>query len=1340
MERRNNKNNPLLLGLVFAGSLVAGVSNVSAQDVFYIEHKPTQLRFSSCSSVDGTAVTGNAGDNSECAQWNQVANGDFFYLQNASSGKYIRPASSDNGAAIEVRPNTWRGNWTQWSYDDRGDGFGHLVNRATGKYVFIPAGGADGPLQQQPSAWRGDYTRWRFVTANTPTPAPAAEDVSISNNSEFGDFLVGGPNSSQRGFTLYTFANDNGGPNSNCNGQCAVVWPPLLVDIDLVIGDSSLDLGTTVRDDGSIQVTYQNEPLYFYQDDTAIGDTNGHNVGGVWFVAQVNASTPSPSPDPQTPTPDPQTPSPTPGGPTPNPACTPGPSATIDYEAEAGTLLGSASVYDDGAASGGQGVAFISTQNAGFRISTSQTDASSFVIRYASELSGSISYRINQVDSGNVSFNSTGAWVGSYNELTVNADVPAGAPIDVFFDAGDTAMNVDYIRITDSGCSVIDPPTPTPASTATPAGPTPTPVGPTPAPTPNGPTPTPNPNRTPLIPPDGNSGSDFCLTTGGEVTHTDKPFRANFHFLCLNGSCQTATLVDGVWRHGFGDLDPNATYTIMTQLDDDPEQCNISADVRPGECVASPCLPPDDQAPTAPTNLQAEGRNGQAVRLSWNASTDDRAVTRYEIFRNGVGVDFVSATTYNDSGLNESTDYTYEVRACDAASNCSAFTAPQTANTGVFVPDETPPTVPSGLSGEALSISEISVTWNESTDAAGVVAKYDLRRDGSVIASINDLSYVDTGLSTATSYAYSVRACDDSNNCSAYSSVTNVETNPPDFGNLDWTSNSLLSNKPAGPPPRANPPRALPSPINGAAPTSHGFAFDITDSSVTWRSGGSLITTGEVEYYCSEDGGMSYTGVSVNGSASNPCSGVYDYFFRYAHPTSLNNNPAHRWLYTAPFTTAGSRVSPSGYASFTDGSANWMRFRHPISQDGTTAAVLDAQHNADRLRNLDRYTIWVDDRPGNVQLQLGLAGSVLRNESLRSNGGPNGQQFFAVTQSPGFGGIYSYGQVIQFEVTAVAGATGAQTYNDFSYYTVGLGWGNYGDLRLNSAGRAGTTMILSDAGAYIDLERNAVFTQPLTTLTTEKAMDDFILGHHLFHGIDPNDQGSSEFDVVKIGERSCGDCHFRDGRGSEIIQTPRGPRLPPPTYGTGLLLAIEGREVGLAWDGRDNTMEERVRNAFAEDHGVNADHLPGRVFELVTFYTEVLTVPDRLPQFTDDPDVNAGSDLFLQIGCADCHTPVQTTSSNDPAFDNLTIRPYTDMKLWNLGEGDFRTAPLWGLGQNIKLLGHNGRQVLYMHDGGSTSVSGAISRHGGSAASSRSAYNGLSGAQQNQVDAFVNSL
>ena len=562
---------------------------------------------------------------------------------------------------------------------------------------------------------------------------------------------------------------------------------------------------------------------------------------------------------------------------------------------------------------------------------------------------------------------------------------------------------------------------------------------------------------------------------------------------------------------------------------------------------------------------------------------------------------------------------------------------------------------------------------------------------------------------------------------------------------LDWTSNSLLSDKDDGPPPRANAPKALPTPENGAQPNSHGFAFDIVGNTLTWRWGTQIIKgqgDSSLEMHCSEDNTMTYKKVVISsGTATIPCSGTYDYFFRYLHPThSLNNDPAHQWIYTGPFTTA-SRVDVTAYPSFTDGSSNWMRFRHPVSHDGVTAAILDAQHNNDRLRNLDRYLIWVDDAPNNVQLGLTLNGSVIRNESMRNTaGGPNGQQFFAVNQNPGFGNLYSYGQVIQFELTAVAGATGAQTYNDFSYYTVGLGWGNYGDRRLNPAGRAGTTMILSDSGAYSELEKNAIFTQPLTTLYSEEDVDDFILGHHLFHGVDPNVTRSSEFDVVKIGTRTCGDCHFRDGRGFEIIDTDKGPRLPPPTYGVGLLEAIQNRESGFAWDGSADTVDAQVEAALIADHGIQPGDLPGRVLELLKHYTKVLTVPARNPGSYDDPEVVRGDILFNQIGCDDCHTPIQITSSSDPAYDNLEIRPYTDMKNWNMNGGSFRTPPLWGLGHNIELLERNGRALLFMHDGAATSVDEAIQQHSADGAVVRSRYNALSSADREAIIKFVRTL
>ena len=130
----------------------------------FIEHKPTGFRFYSCSDVDQIPVLANStSDTSDCAQWTQVQAGAYFHLQNKMSGKYIRPSTAASGADIIIRPNTWTGNWTQWSYDDRGDGYGHLVNRATGKYVYVSGNNPEGNITQQPSSWRGNYTRWRFT-------------------------------------------------------------------------------------------------------------------------------------------------------------------------------------------------------------------------------------------------------------------------------------------------------------------------------------------------------------------------------------------------------------------------------------------------------------------------------------------------------------------------------------------------------------------------------------------------------------------------------------------------------------------------------------------------------------------------------------------------------------------------------------------------------------------------------------------------------------------------------------------------------------------------------------------------------------------------------------------------------------------------------------------------------------------------------------------------------------------------------------------------------------------------------------------------------------------------
>lgn len=111
---------------------------------------------------------------------------------------------------------------------------------------------------------------------------PEVSLVQVASNEQFGDILVG-----PDGMTLYIFTNDQPGV-TNCYDQCAVNWPPLmLAEGQPLTGGAGVtgELGTTERTDGGRQVTYNGWPLYYWVQDTAPGQTSGHLVNNVWFVA-----------------------------------------------------------------------------------------------------------------------------------------------------------------------------------------------------------------------------------------------------------------------------------------------------------------------------------------------------------------------------------------------------------------------------------------------------------------------------------------------------------------------------------------------------------------------------------------------------------------------------------------------------------------------------------------------------------------------------------------------------------------------------------------------------------------------------------------------------------------------------------------------------------------------------------------------------------------------------------------------------------------------------------------------------------------------------------------------
>ena len=89
--------------------------------------------------------------------------------------------------------------------------------------------------------------------------------------------------------------------------------------------------------------------------------------------------------------------------------------------------------------------------------------------------------------------------------------------------------------------------------------------------------------------------------------------------------------------------------------------------------------------------------------------------------------------------------------------------------------DTTPPSVPAGLSASAISTSQITLSWNASTDNVGVTG-YKVYRSGNQIGTTPTLSYTDTNLSAGTSYSYTVAAYDAANNTSGQSGAVGVMT------------------------------------------------------------------------------------------------------------------------------------------------------------------------------------------------------------------------------------------------------------------------------------------------------------------------------------------------------------------------------------------------------------------------------------------------------------------------------------------------------------------------------------------------------------------------------------
>lgn len=115
------------------------------------------------------------------------------------------------------------------------------------------------------------------ATTTAPTTVAGATEIVVTEG-ELGTYLTDAD-----GNTLYLFLPDAAGGESTCYDACEASWPPVG---EVVAGDGVDEalVGTTTRNDGSVQATYGGWPLYYFAADSAPGDVNGQGINDVWFV------------------------------------------------------------------------------------------------------------------------------------------------------------------------------------------------------------------------------------------------------------------------------------------------------------------------------------------------------------------------------------------------------------------------------------------------------------------------------------------------------------------------------------------------------------------------------------------------------------------------------------------------------------------------------------------------------------------------------------------------------------------------------------------------------------------------------------------------------------------------------------------------------------------------------------------------------------------------------------------------------------------------------------------------------------------------------------------------
>lgn len=209
----------------------------------------------------------------------------------------------------------------------------------------------------------------------------------------------------------------------------------------------------------------------------------------------------------------------------------------------------------------------------------------------------------------------------------------------------------------------------------------------------------------------------------------------------------------------------------------------------------------------------------------------------------------------------------------------------------------------------------------------------------------------------------------------------------------------------------------------------------------------------------------------------------------------------------------------------------------------------------------------------------------------------------------------------------------------------------------------------------------------------------------------------------------------------------------------------------MGWKANSPSLRQQIAEAFLGDMGITTPLFPNQNcttaetacqqaqttqtelssarLDDIEFYVAHLAPP--APRDRDDPVVRHGESIFSNLGCAHCHRPQLETAAHPkfPALGARPIAPYSDLLLHDMGPGladgrpdfaagpgDWRTAPLWGIGLRPLIAGHH----QYLHDGRARNLQEAILWHGGEARETRDRYARMAKPERQALLRFLASL